>query len=138
MTERKNMKRLNLQIDFTENDVFEKEVENIIRAKARELARNEQAKLIDDEVRNEVKRLTDRNSWGYKDKLKSMVREITREEMRKVISDLEVESIAKKCVEDRIDYIVSRTTREVEERCEKALKNAINEKVQNKLNSFLG
>lgn len=131
------MKRLNLQIDLNENEVFEKEVEEAIRAKARELARNEHSKLIEEEVRNEVKRLCDGNSWGYRDKLKSLVRELTRDEMKKVISDLDIETIAKNCVESRIDYIVSATTREVEQKCQKALENAISEAVQNKLSAIL-
>ena len=126
------MKRLTLQIDLNENEVFEKEVENAIKAKARELTRNKHSKMIEEEVQNEVKRLVDGNTWGYRDKLKSMVREITREEMKKVISDVEVESIAKKCVEDRIDYIVSSTTSEVERKCKMALENAISEAVQDK------
>ncbi|MBQ9700125.1 MAG: hypothetical protein IJV71_05820 [Lachnospiraceae bacterium] len=131
------MKRLNLQIDLNENEVFEKEFEEAIRAKARELARNEHSKLIEEEVRNEVKRLCDGNSWGYRDKLKSLVRELTRDEMKKVISDLDIETIAKNCVESRIDYIVSATTREVEQKCQKALENAISEAVQNKLSAIL-
>ena len=131
------MKRLNLQIDLNENEVFEKEVEEAIRAKARELARNEHSKLIEEEVRNEAKRLCDGNSWGYRDKLKSLVRELTRDEMKKVISDLDIETIAKNCVESRIDYIVSSTTREVEQKCQKALENAISKAVQNKLSAIL-
>lgn len=53
------MKRLNLVIDLKDNDVFEKEIENLIRAKARELARNEHRRLIEEEVAAEIKRLTD-------------------------------------------------------------------------------
>ena len=137
MTERENMKRLTLQIDLNENEVFDKEVENAIKAKARELARNEHSKLIEEEVRNEVMRLCDGNAWGYRDKLKSLVRELTRDEMKKVISDLDIETIAKNCVESRVDYIVSSTTREVEQKCQKALENAISEAVQNKLSVIL-
>lgn len=131
------MKRLNLQIDLKENEAFEKEIEDIIRAKAREIVRNEQSKLIEEEVQREVKRLVDGNSCGYGDKLKSLVRELTREEMKRTINDLDVETIAKTCVKDRIDYIVSKTTDEVERRCKTALENAINGAVQNKLKTLL-
>lgn len=131
------MKRMNLVIDFNENEVFEKEVENIIRAKARELARNEHSRLIEEEVRQEVKRLTDGNSWGYRDKLKSIVKELTREEMKKTISDMDIKNIAEDCVKNRIEYIVSTTTNEIERKCRQALETAINEAVQDKLNSIL-
>ena len=131
------MKRLTLEIDLKENEAFEKEIEEIIRAKARELARNEHSKLIEEEVSKEVKRLTEGNSWGYKDKLKSIVKELTIDEMKKTITDLYVENITKQCVKDRIEYIVSKTTCDVELKCKQTLENTINTSVQNKLNSIL-
>lgn len=131
------MKRVTLCIDLKENEAFEKEVEEIIRAKAREMARNEHSKLIEEEVRDEVRRLTESNSWGYRDKLKSIVRELTREEMKKTISDLDVEKVTKECVNDRIEYIVSKTTDEIEIKCKKALEDSISGAVQEKLSLLL-
>lgn len=131
------MKRLNLQIDLKENEAFEKEVEEIIRAKARELARNEHSKMIAEEVSAEIKRLTDGNSWGYRDKLKSMVREMTRDELKRVISDMEVENIAKQCVKDHIEYIVSKITNDVEQKCKDVLDSVVNNAVQEKLKDIL-
>ena len=131
------MKRMNLVINLNENDVFEKEVENLIRAKARELARTEDRRLIEDEVSAEVKRLTDGNSWGYRDKLKGIVKDLTIEEMKKTISNMDIESIAQEKVNDRIDYIVSKTTSEVDRKCRQALENAIENAVQEKLKSIL-
>lgn len=132
------MKRINLRIDLVENEAFEKEVEEIIRAKARELARTEHSKMISEEVSNEIKRLTYGNAWGYRDKLKLMVKELTREELKRVVSDLEIKCIAEKCVDDQIDYIVSRVTNDVERKCKDVLDNTVNNAVQEKLKSILG
>lgn len=131
------MKRLNLQIDLKENEAFEKEVEEIVRAKAREMARNEHSKMITEEVSAEIKRLTDANAWGYRDKLKSIVRDLTREESKRVVSDLDIENIARTCVKDHIEYIVSKITNDVEQKCKDILDNTVNNAVQEKLKDIL-
>lgn len=131
------MKRVNLVIDLEENEVFDEEVRNLIRAKARELARNEHSRLINEEVSREIKRLTDANAWGYRDKLKGIIRELTIEELQKTVSNMDIENIAQEKVNDRIEYIVSKTTSEIDEKCRLALKNAIEKSVQEKLNTIM-
>ena len=131
------MKRLNLAIDLEENEVFDEEVRNLIRAKARELARNEHSRLINEEVSREIKRLTDANAWGCRDKLKGIIRELTIEVLQKTVSNMDIENIAQEKVNDRIEYIVSKTTSEIDEKCRLALKNAIEKSVQEKLNTIM-
>lgn len=130
------MKRITLEIDLKENEAFEKEIEKIIRAKARELARNEHARLIEDEIRHEIQRLTNANSWGYKDKLKSIIRGLVNDELKKTVSDMDIEKLAKERVNDKIEYIVSNVTADVREKCKTVLEEIVIEEVRTKLKAI--
>lgn len=61
------MKRVTLEIDLKENEIFEKEVEEAIRAKTREIVRNEYEGIIQEEASKEFKRIFDANTYGYRD-----------------------------------------------------------------------
>lgn len=56
------MKRVTLEIDLKENEIFEKEVEEAIRAKTREIVRNEYEGIIQEEASKEFKRIFDANT----------------------------------------------------------------------------
>ena len=60
------MKRLTLEIDLSENEIFDEEVTKAIRAKVREAVRNARNEDIDNEVQQEVERLFDGGSWEEK------------------------------------------------------------------------
>lgn len=68
------MKRLTLEIDLSENEIFDEEVTKAVRAKVREAVRNARSEDIDNEVQQEVERLFDGGSWGYREKLKNIVK----------------------------------------------------------------
>ena len=48
------MKRLTLEIDLSENEIFDEEVTKAVRAKVREAVRNARSEDIDNEVQQEV------------------------------------------------------------------------------------
>ena len=52
------MKRLTLELDLSENEIFDKEVTEAIRAKVREVVRNTCGEIIKAEAECEVKRLS--------------------------------------------------------------------------------
>lgn len=132
------MKRVDLSVDLSENEVFEKEVESFIRAKVREAVRNEHSEFVVNEVHKEIDRLFNNRLYDYRGRLKNIIRELTMEEMRKVILDMNIESITKESVGERIEHIVSRVTADVELRCNITLEKTINSAVQEKLSRILG
>ena len=59
------MKRLTLEIDLSENEIFDEEVTKAVRAKVREVVRNTCSEIIKEEAEREVKRQLGEVGWDY-------------------------------------------------------------------------
>ena len=127
------MKRVSLNIDLDDNEIFDKEVTNIIKGKIREIVRNDIQDLVKKEAADEIERLFNGNSWDYRNKLSNIVKDTVREEIKSVINHTDVHYIANKAVEEHSDYIIATTTTQVEKKCNQVLERTVNERVKEKL-----
>ena len=112
------MKRLTLDIDLSENEIFDEEVTKAIRAKAREAVRNARSEDIDNEVQREVERLFNGELWGYKGKLNNIVKSAVYSAIEEAVKKLDLKGIIEQAVDNKIDVYTSRY--KVTERCEEA------------------
>lgn len=129
------MKRLTLEIDLSENEIFDEEVTKAIRAKVREAVRNARNEDIDNEVQQEVERLFDNGSWDYKRKLKNIVKSAVYSAIEQAVKDLDIKEIVETSVAEKMDDYMSYY--KVRERCEEALNAKVQGAVKKKIKELL-
>lgn len=131
------MKRVTINIDLKENDIFEKEVESIIRAKVREITRNEYDRIVQEETSKEFKRLFDADSYGYRDKLKDLIKQTAARDIRVAIEEEDIVGITKEMINKIVEYEVKYYSDIVDSRCKEVLENTISKTVEEKIKSLL-
>ena len=129
------MKRLTLEIDLSENEIFDEEVTKAVRAKVREAVRNARGEDIDNEVQQEVERLFDNGSWDYKRKLKNIVKSAVYSAIEQAVKDLDIKEIVETSVAEKMDDYMSYY--KVRERCEEALNAKVQGVVEKKIKELL-
>ena len=129
------MKRLTLEIDLSENEIFDEEVTKAVRAKVREAVRNARSDDIDNEVKQEVERLFDSGLWDYKGKLKNIVKSAVYSAIEQAVRDLDIKEIVETSVAEKMDDYMSYY--KVRERCEEALNAKVQGAVEKKIKELL-
>ena len=131
------MKRVTLEIDLKENEIFEKEVESVIRAKVREITRNEYDRIVQEEASKEFKRLFDADSYGYRDKLKDLIKYTAVRDIRMAIEEEDIVGLTKEKINDVVEYKVKYYSDIVDKRCKEVLENTISKTIEEKMKSLL-
>lgn len=129
------MKRLTLEIDLSENEIFDEEITKAVRAKVREAVRNARSEDIDNEVQQEVERLFDSGSWDYKGKLKNIVKSAVYSAIEQAVRDLDIKEIVETSVAEKMDDYMFYY--KVRERCEEALNAKVQGAVEKKIKELL-
>lgn len=129
------MKRVTLNIDLEDNQIFDEQVVETIKAKVRELVRNENYNYVASETKKELDRLIADSSWYsstinriIRDKISNIVHDVlTTTEMRQKLSDaLDSESIK----------FINRNQSVIESYCEAAVQKKLNDDIAKKLNNI--
>lgn len=129
------MKRVTLNIDLEDNQIFDEQVVETIKAKVRELVRNENYNYVASETKKELDRLIADSSWYsstinriIRDKISNIVHDVlTTTEMRQKLSDaLDSESIK----------FINRNQSVIESYCEAAIQKKLNDDIAKKLNNI--
>ena len=129
------MKRVTLNIDLEDNQIFDEQVVETIKAKVRELVRNENYNYVASETKKELDRLIAESSWYsstinriIRDKISNIVHDVlTTTEMRQKFSDaLDSESIK----------YINRNQSVIESYCEAAVQKKLNDDIAKKLNNI--
>lgn len=110
------MKRVSINIDLEENEVFDKETLEIVRAKVREIVRNQYDEVILATAQKEVQRLFDAQSYEYKDKLNVLVKRCIEPSIKSAVSTLDLPSIARDTAARVVDEKIANYRSELETR----------------------
>ena len=130
------MKRLTLELDLSENEIFDKEVTDAIRAQVREVVRNTCGEIIKEEAECEVKRQLGEVGWDYyQGEIRNAVKSVAYSILEPIVRGIDFEEITKQTVDKRMDYTLS--FYDVEGKCEDVLKAKINDAVARKLKEIL-
>lgn len=130
------MKRLTLEIDLSENEIFDEEVTKAVRAKVREVVRNTCSEIIKEEAEREVKRQLGEVGWDYyQGEIRNAVKNVAYYILEPIVKKIDFEEIVKYTVDKRMDYTLS--FYDVEGKCEDVLKAKINDAVARKLKEIL-
>ena len=129
------MKRVTLNIDLEDNQLFDEQVVETIKAKVRELVRNENYNYVASETKKELDRLIADSCWYsstinkiIRDKISGIVHDVlATDEMRQKLSDaLDSESIK----------FINRNQSVIESYCEAAVQKKLNDDIAKKLNNI--
>lgn len=132
------MKRVNLNIDLKENEVFDKEVQEIVRAKVRETVRNEYSMMIQDAASEEFKRLFDANTYGYRDKLNETVKKCAITGIKEVLEGLDIPDLIRKKAVEIMDAKMDYYLQDAEHRCKIAFDSIVTKQAEERIKKILG
>lgn len=127
------MKRIILNVDLDDNEVFEKEVADAIRAEVRKITRDEQLKLIQKEADKEFKRLVDADTYNYRDKLRNIVEGIILKNVRDAISSSDIKELVNEAVSQRISFYSDI----IDDKCKEVMEKTVTAAVANKIKNLL-
>ena len=112
-------------------------MESVIRAKVREITRNEYDRIVQEEASKEFKRLFNADSYGYRDKLKDLIKQTAVRDIRVAIEEEDIVGLTKEMINDIIEYKVRYYSDIVDKRCKEVLENTISKTVEEKIKSLL-
>ena len=108
-------KQINLSVNLEDNEIFTKELVNLLKAKTREVVRNNYLEIIGEEAQKEVARLSDPATVkalvksACEDYTKRTIYNLVREEMdRMKNSDVDdIKSVISASIEIRVESMVN-------------------------------
>lgn len=131
------MKRVSIDTDLKDNEIFDKEVVGIVKAKVREVVRNDFSEIIEDAVIAELSRLIDGVGYSYKGKLEYELKRAALPKVREVIGDMDINQLisdkAKELVEAKMNWYVEEATRQ----CKLTLNEIVTKEAAEKIKSLL-
>lgn len=131
------MKRVSVDIDLKDNEIFDKAVTDIIKAKVREVVRNDFSGIIGEAVKAELNRIIDGNGYSYKGKLDAELKRAALPKVREVIGDMDVNQLisdkVKELVEAKMNWYVEESTRQ----CKLTLNEIVTKAAAEKIKSIL-
>lgn len=131
------MKRVKIDIDLKDNEIFDKEVTGIIKAKVREIVRNDFSDIIGEAVKEELNRLVNGTGYSYKGKLESELMRAALPKVRDVIADMDVNQLisdkVNEIVEAKMNWYVEESTRQ----CKLTLSEIVTKEAAEKIKSVL-
>lgn len=130
------MKEVKLTVRMDDNEAFDKEVTDLIRSKVREIARNEQAKIITEAAHEELGRIL--NTSGYRSKVVNIVSSATYEAISKAINEIDLKALVEEKINDRVENRMGYYLETIEKKCKETLESTINSEVKKKLANLLG
>lgn len=105
------MKRINLSVDLENNEVFEQEIKETIRAQVRNIVREEGAALVRNEAENEARRLFGRELQSrYISTVRNIIKDAISEVVQEEIKTPEVSNIILAKITERLDPIIKKAT----------------------------
>lgn len=132
------MKRVSLDINLEENEVFDKEVQEIIQAKVHETVRKEYLILIHESALQEYRRLFDANTYGYRDQLEKTVKNCAITGIKEVLEGLDVPNLIKEKAIDIIDANMERYLKDADRRCKIAFDSIVTKQAEEQIKKILG
>ncbi|WP_070042355.1 hypothetical protein [Robinsoniella peoriensis] len=131
------MKRVSIDIDLKDNEIFDKEVTEIIKAKVREIVRNDFSDIVGDAVKDELNRLIDGTGYTYREKLEKELKRAALPKVRDVIGDMDVNQLisdkVKELVEAKMNWYVDESTKQ----CRLTLNEIVTKEAVEKIKSVL-
>lgn len=132
------MKRVSVNIDLKENEAFDKEIQEIIRAKVKEIVRNEYSTMMQDAASQEFKRLFDANTCGYRDKLNETVKNCAIKGIKEVLEEMDVPTLIQEKAEELMDAKIAYYLHDIDHKCKVTLDTIVTKQAAEQIKKILG
>ncbi|HBE87182.1 MAG TPA: hypothetical protein DDW53_20325 [Lachnoclostridium sp.] len=132
------MKRVSVNIDLKENEAFDKEVQEIIRAKVKETVRNEYSTMMQDAASQEFKRLFDANTCGYRTKLEDTVKNCAIRGIKEVLEEMDVPKLIQEKAEELMEAKIAYYLHDIDYKCKVALDTIVTKQAAEQIKKILG
>lgn len=132
------MKRVSVNIDLKENEAFDKEVQEIIRAKVKEIVRNEHSTMMQDAASQEFKRLFDANTYGYRTKLEDTVKNCAIRGIKEVLEEMDVSTLIQEKAEELMEAKIAYYLHDIDYKCKVALDTIVTKQAAEQIKKILG
>ncbi len=136
------MKRINLSVDLENNEIFEQEVIEAIRAQVRNIVREEGAALIRREAEEEARRLFSGNNWHYHNTINTLTRNHLSNAVEKEVNSNEVAQMIYEKISESLTPIIAKAvekeTRNVESRVYTTLTRIMTDELNKNFRQILG
>ena len=140
------MRRVKLDVQFDEKDLFEKEVTNLIKSKIKEQIRNEIDPTFNDLISKEVKRILEifvkQKNYVYRfgtiTRMDELIIKSVEEYIKKCIEDLNGNNLINDCIEEIVLKYKEVINLKIKDRIEKIISDNISNIITKALtdNSF--
>lgn len=132
------MKRITLNIDLEDNEVFEEQVKEAIRAEVRGLVRSASANFIQQEAEKEANRLFNEDTrYEWNSVIRRTINAVLADIVRKEIETANSKSKICDEVEKRLEAAIGKFTPTIEKECRTAVKLIVNTEVAKRLGEIL-
>lgn len=129
------MKRINLSVDFEDNELFDKSLRDSLKAELKTLIRNNYSDMLKFVVEPECERLitqkvtteTVRELAGFK----------INNAVHQAIDDLDVDDILSDKIENILDSKIEKALSDIDDKINRIIKDVITQKVADGLNNIL-
>lgn len=132
------MKRVSINIDLKDNEIFEKEVTEIVKAKVREVVRNDFSDIVGDAVKAELNGLINGNGYSYSGKLETELKKAALPKIREVIGDMDINQLITDKVNELVGTKMNWYIEESTKQCKLTLNEIVTREVAEKIKSVLG
>ena len=130
------MKRVSIDIDLKDNEIFDKEVTEIIKAKVREIVRNDFSEIIEEAVKAELNKIVDGNGYSYRGKLETELKRVALPKVRDVIGDMDINRLISDKVNELVEAKMNWYVEESTKQCKLTLKEIATKEVSEKIKSI--
>lgn len=129
------MKRINLSVDFEDNELFDKSLRDSLKAELKTLIRNNYSDMIQDVIEPECERLITQKV--ITDAVRELVGFKTNSAVHQAIDDLDVDEIISDKIENILDNKIEKALSDIDNKINSIIKDVITQKVVDGLNNIL-
>ena len=126
------MKRINLSVDLSDNEVFEKSVKEAVTSQVKTMVRNEFDYLVTSTVTSEIDRLSKSSCIEQRCRAEISTNRF-KDLVKDVLYDLDLTSIIENAINDLIKVKVDKALSDIDKQINETIKDVLNEKVKMRL-----
>ena len=126
------MKRINLSVDLSDNEMFEKSVKEAVVSQVKTMVRNEFDYLVTSTVTSEIDRLSKSSVIEQRCRTEISTNRF-KDLVKDVLYDLDLTSIIENAINDLIKVKVDKALSDIDKQINETIKDVLNEKVKMRL-----
>lgn len=129
------MKRINLSVDFEDNELFDKSLRDSLKAEMKTLIRNNYVDMLKDVIEPECERLITKNVTI--DVVSELANRKIQSEIRSAIYELDIEDVISIKIDEILNDKIQKYLANIDNKINSIIKEVMTQKVTDALNDIL-